>query len=96
MEQINKQTEGDAALGRKVLSELLIAQEPMTTARLLDAVAGDAGWEATSDQIQIDKRVDRCVQCSKGLVMLVACDDGNTVRFVHYSVRNYLEAHGGL
>jgi hypothetical protein len=94
MELINGQSEGDAALGRRVLSEILVAHEPMKTRTLLDVAASDAGWERTFDQVQIDKRIARCVQCCGGLVHLVARDDGNVVVFVHYTVRNYLETHG--
>jgi hypothetical protein len=84
MKQIIEQTDRDATLGIKVLSELLRAQRPMTTKSLLDAIAKDAGWERTYDQVQLDKRIERCVQCCKGLV---ARSDGDVVRLVHYTAR---------
>jgi hypothetical protein len=94
MEQISSQAEGDAELGRSVLCKLFAAQEPMRTETLLDAMARDTGWEITSDQVQNDRHINRCVQCCKGLIGLVAQDDGNVVAFVHFSVKDYLEVNG--
>jgi hypothetical protein len=94
MEQINRQAAGDSALGKKVLSELLVADEPMTTGRLLDAVSRDVGWERTSNQAEIDKQIDRCVQSCRGLVSLVACDGGNEVVSVHSTFKQYLGRYG--
>ena len=91
VEQMNRQTEGDAALGRKVLTVLLGAQEPVTTETLLDAVATDVGWKRTSDQAQVEQRIDQCVQCCGGLV---GRSDGNTVRLIHATAHHYLKLHG--
>lgn len=93
MERINKQTGDDAALGKKVLSVLLAAQEPVTTEVLLNAVARDAGWEKSSDQVQLEQRIDRCVHCCGGLV---ARSDSNIVSLVHSTAQRYLEHHGVL
>jgi hypothetical protein len=90
MERINSQAEGDAALARRVLSELLTAQRPPTIATMLDVVGRDAGWERTSDPIQVETRIAQCVQCCRGLV---ARSNGN-IGFVHLTVQQYLEHHG--
>ena len=90
IERINSQTEGDAALGRKVLSELLVAQEPMTVAKLLDGVARDAGWERTSDPIQVEKRIARCMRCCG----VIVARNGNIIGLIHYTAKEYLERYG--
>jgi hypothetical protein len=90
IERIDGQTKDDAVLGRRVLSELLTAQRSTMTVTLLDAVGRDAGWERTSDPVQVETRIARCVQCCGGLV---ARGNGN-IGFIHFTVQQYLEHHG--
>jgi hypothetical protein len=93
VERINSQAEGDAALGRMVLSELLVARGPTTIATLLDVVAArDTTWERTSDPIRMEKQIDWCLQCCGGLAV---CHNGN-VSLIHLTTRQYLERYGVL
>lgn len=93
MKRIDSQAGGDAALGRKVLSVLHAAQEPVTTEALLAAVAGEAGWERTSDHAQLEQQINRCIQCCGGLVVR---SDSNIVWLIHHTAKCYLEHHGVL
>jgi hypothetical protein len=90
IERIDSQTEGDIVLGRRVFSELFITQGLITTAILLDAVGRDARWERTSDPIQVETLIARCVQCCRGLV----ARSNNNIRFIHLTAYQYFEHHG--
>ena len=90
-QQIIEQAEDDAKLGRRVLSELLVAPQPMPAETLLDAVAGDVGWEKTYDPVLIEERINRCVRCCRDLITRT---EGDIILFTHRTVKEYLEVHG--
>ena len=69
LQRISEQAEGDAKLGKKVLRELLLADQPMGAERMLDAFGEDTELEKTNDQALMEERVNRCVRCCMNLVV---------------------------
>lgn len=90
LQRVTDQEEAaDARLGKRVLKELLAADQPIRAEELLDAVADDAEW-AAGDQTDVEERVNRCLKCCMNLIDR---DEDGTIRFCHPTVRDFLESH---
>ncbi|KAM3075100.1 hypothetical protein ACMFMG_007443 [Clarireedia jacksonii] len=87
MERINKQMAGPRALAKKVLSWILHAKRPLTTAELQHAVAIRHGTVELHEKFlpEVEDLVSDCA----GLVTI--SDKSNIVRLVHYTAQQYFE-----